>query len=92
MASTSIKFINSFEKSEISKLMNYYHSFFNFIFPVYHTMLKHYFYSFYTEVFFLILEYLILMVFLLNTPVSKNINKIFIVSFNMEFKGDRPIA
>jgi hypothetical protein len=69
MASSSSVFLNAFEKNEESKIMNYYHAFFNFIFPVYHTMLKYYFYSFYTEIFFIILEYLNLMVFILSKPV-----------------------
>jgi hypothetical protein len=70
MASSSSIFLNAFEKNEVSKIMNYYHAFFNFIFPVYHTMLKYYFYSFYTEIFFVILEYLNLIVFILSKPVS----------------------
>ena len=70
MTSTSTKFLNAFEKNEMSTIMNYYHSFFNFIFPVYYLMLKHYFYSFYKEIFFLIMEYLNILIFLFNKEVS----------------------
>ena len=70
MTSASARFLNSFEKTEISKFMNYYHSFFNWIFPVYNAMLKHYYYSFHNELFFLILEYLNLLIFLFNRAVS----------------------
>ena len=70
MSSASTRFLNSFEKTEISKFMIYYHSFFNWIFPVYNEMLKHYYYSFHKELFFLILEYLNLLIFLFNREVS----------------------
>ena len=70
MPSSSSIFINDFQIKEKSKLMKYYQSFFNFIFPVYYTMLKHYSYSFYRELFFLILEYMNLLVFLFNSSVS----------------------
>ena len=73
MSSQSIKFINAFEKNEISKLMDYYQAFFNYIFPLYYTILKHHSYSFYKELFFLILEYLCLLMFIFQPPVS-NIN------------------
>ena len=70
MSSASTRFLNSFEKRETPKFMNYYHSFFNWIFPVYNAMLKHYYYSFHKELFFLILEYLNLLIFLFNREVS----------------------
>ena len=64
------KLINEFENKEISQMMNYYQSFFDLIFPVYYTMLKYYSYSFYKESFFLILEYVNLLLLLFNKPVS----------------------
>jgi hypothetical protein len=71
MRSYSInKLINEYENKEISKMMNYYQSFFDLIFPVYYTMLKYYSYSFYKESFFLILEYVNLLLLLFNKPVS----------------------
>ena len=73
MSSQSIKFINAFENTKISELMNYYQTFFNYIFPLYYTILKHHSYSFYKELLFLILEYLCLLMFIFQPPVS-NIN------------------
>ena len=70
MNSEDIKFINAFDKNEISKFMTYYKSFFNYIFPLYYSMLKYYSYSFYNELFFLILEYLGLIMFIFQPPVS----------------------
>lgn len=71
MPSFSInKLINEFENKEISKIMSYYHAFFDLIFPVYYTMLKYYSYSFYKESFFLILEHVNLLMFLFSKPVS----------------------
>ena len=70
MTSVSNKFIDAFQEKEISTILNYYQSLFYFIFPVYHMMLKHYFYSFYKELFFLILEYLNILIFLFNKEVS----------------------
>lgn len=70
MSLNSNKFINGFQDKEISKIMILYHSFLELIFPVYHIMLKHYFYSYYKELFFLILEYFILLMFLFSKPVS----------------------
>ena len=81
------EFIIAFEQDKISKLMNYYHSFFNYIFPLYHAMLKHYYYSFYRELFFLILEYINLLIFLLSKPVSNTYNFTKIVHSYMEFKS-----
>ena len=51
-------------------------------------MLKHYSYSFYKEIFFLILEYVNLLIFLFAKPVSNNhnyLNIIIIVRYYMEF-------
>jgi len=70
MSSFSIKFINGFQDKKLSKLIKYYHSFFNSFFPLYYLMLKQYSYSFYKELFFLILEYLNLFKFLFREPVS----------------------
>lgn len=64
------KLINEFENKEVSKMMSYYQAFFNLIFPVYYTMLKYYSYSFYKESFFLILEYVNLLMLLFSKPVS----------------------
>ena len=64
------KVVNELENKEISKVMNYYQAFFNLIFPVYYKMLKYYFYSFYKESFFLILEHVNLLMLLFSKPVS----------------------
>ncbi len=88
MATETTKFINAFETNELSNIMIYYQSFFNLIFPLYYTMLKHYSYSFYKEIFFLILEYVNLLIFLFAKPVSNNhnyLNIIIIVRYYMEF-------
>ena len=77
MSSFSNKFINGFEDTKKSKLMKYYHSFFNYFFPLYYIMLKQYSSSLYKEIFFLILEYLNLLKFLFRKPVSSIIIMIF---------------
>ena len=77
MSSYSNKFINGFQDKKKSKLMKYYHSFFNSFFPLYYIMLKQYSSSFYKEIFFLILEYLNLLKFLFRKPVSSIIIMIF---------------
>jgi hypothetical protein len=77
MSSFDNNFINGLQDKKKSKLMKYYHSFFNFFFPLYYIMLKHYSYSFYKELFFLILEYLNLLKFLFRKPVSSIIIMIF---------------
>ena len=77
MTSFGNNFINGLQDKKKSKLMKYYHSFFNFFFPLYYIMLKHYSYSFYKELFFLILEYLNLLKFLFRKPVSSIIIMIF---------------
>ena len=77
MSSFNNKFINGFEDKKKSKLMKYYHSFFNSFFPLYYIMLKQYSSSFYKEIFFLILEYLNLLKFLFRKPVSSIIIMIF---------------
>ena len=80
MSSFSSKFINGFQNNEYKKLMDLYLSFFSLLFPVYHMMLKYYIYSFYKELFFLILEYLNLIIFLFSEPVSKLYN--FFLEYN----------
>ena len=77
MSSFDNNFINGLQDKKKSKLMKYYHSFFNFFFPLYYIMLNHYSYSFYKELFFLILEYLNLLKFLFRKPVSSIIIMIF---------------
>lgn len=77
MSSFDNNFINELQDKKKSKLMKYYHSFFNSFFPLYYIMLKHYSYSFYKELFFLILEYLNLLKFLFRKPVSSIIIMIF---------------
>ena len=77
MSSFNNKFINGFEDKKKSKLMKYYHSFFNSFFPLYYIMLKQYSSSFHKEIFFLILEYLNLLKFLFRKPVSSIIIMIF---------------
>ena len=79
MSSISNKFINGFQDKKKSKFMKYYHAFINFFFPLYYIMLKEYSYSFYKEVFFLILEYLNLLKFLFRQPVSSIIIMIFCI-------------
>ena len=81
-SSTSKNFIEAFEKKQSSSFMTYYQSFFNLIFPLYYTMLKNYSYSFYKEIFFLLLEYLYLLIFLFSNPVS-NIHNYF--KYNSSF-------
>lgn len=88
MSSSSSKFINAFETKETSKILKYYKSFFNLLFPLYYEMLKEYSYSYYKELFFLIFEYLSLIIFHFSKPVSNfyNFLVIIIVSSYMEFK------
>ena len=67
---SSSKFIKEFEIQDMHKMMGYYRSIFNYIFPLYHILLKRYSYSFYKELIFLIYEYLILISFIFSEPVS----------------------
>ena len=77
---SSYKFIKEFNSQEMSTLMTYYHSIFNYIFPLYHLLLKHYSYSFYKELILLLYEYLNLISFIFSRPVSRNIiSKLFIL-------------
>ena len=82
---SSSKFIKEFEIQDMHKMMGYYRSIFNYIFPLYHILLKRYSYSFYKELIFLIYEYLILILFIFSEPVSLLYFFIifFIVSTNM---------
>ena len=86
MAYSSNNLINAFETKETSTLMVYYHSFFDLIFPLYYKMLKYYNYSFYKELFFLVLEYCTLLMLHFSKPVSISIILFdIIVHFYMEF-------
>jgi hypothetical protein len=67
---SSNKFIKEFNAQETSTLMTYYRSIFNYIFPLYHLLLKHYSYSFYKELILLLYEYLNLISFIFSRPVS----------------------
>lgn len=67
---SSTKFIKEFETHEVSKLMSYYHSMFNSIFPLYHILLKNYSYSYYKELISLIIEYIPLIAFVFSKIVS----------------------
>ena len=82
---SSSKFIKEFEIQDMHKMMGYYRSIFNYIFPLYQILLKRYSYSFYKELIFLIYEYLILILFIFSEPVSLLYFFIifFIVSTNM---------
>ena len=87
MSSLSRKFISDFRQNEFKNIMNYYKSFLDIIFPLYHLMLKQYKYSFYKEYFFTILEYLYLILFIFSDPVSNLILFLkTIVFIHMEFK------
>jgi len=87
MSSLSKKFMKDFHQNEFKNIMNYYRSFLDIIFPLYHLMLKQYKYSFYKEYFFTIIEYLHLIIFIFSDPVSNLISFLKkIVFIYMEFK------
>ena len=86
MDHSSNNIINAFETKKTSTFMVYYHSFFDLIFPLYYIMLKYYNYSFYKELFFLVLEYCSLLMLHFSKPVSISIILFdIIVHFYMEF-------
>ena len=92
MSLLSKKFMKDFHQNEFKNIMNYYKSFLDIIFPLYHLMLKQYKYSFYKEYFFTILEYLYLILFIFSDPVSKLILFLKkIVYIHMEFKINESI-
>lgn len=77
---SSYKFIKEFNSQDISILMTYYHSIFNYIFPLYNLLLKHYSYSFYKELILLLYDYLNMISFIFSRPVSINIiSKLYII-------------
>lgn len=91
MSSLSKKYMKDFHKNEFKYLMNYYKSFLDIIFPLYHLMLNHYSYSFYKEYFFTIIEYIHLLIFIFSDPVSNLILFLKTIVFvHMEFKVNEP--
>ena len=92
MSLLSKKFMKDFHQNELKNIMNYYKSFLDIIFPLYHLMLKQYKYSFYKEYFFTFIEYLYLILFIFSDPVSKLILFLKkIVYIHMEFKINESI-
>lgn len=67
---SSNKFIKEFNAQDMSTLLTYYRSIFNYIFPLYNLLLKHYSYSFFKELILLTLEYLNMISFIFSRPVS----------------------